>query len=162
MLCKEPRKDGSALVITPELSICGYGCLDAFLELDTEMHSWEVLQELLASEVCRGIIVDVGMPVRYKSVLYNCRVLFYNHRILYIRPKLSLANSGLFRGMYTLTRLAAVYLLTTVRDEIFHALAGIWSGASATTDQSPKGFHGSKDCAYWKMHIAGRRFHVGK
>ncbi len=39
------------------------------------------------------------MPVRFASCLYNCRVVFYNKRIIYIRPKLSLANDGLFREM---------------------------------------------------------------
>ncbi|KAI4208170.1 MAG: hypothetical protein LQ348_000309 [Seirophora lacunosa] len=92
---KKAKQDGARLIITPELSICGYDCLDAFLELDTTMHSWEVLAELLTK--CRDILVDVGMPVLHRTVLYNCRVLFYNGKILFIRPKMSLANDGLFR-----------------------------------------------------------------
>ncbi|KAL8963703.1 MAG: hypothetical protein Q9193_000071 [Seirophora villosa] len=94
---KKAKQDGARLIITPELSICGYDCLDAFLELDTTMHSWEVLAELLTK--CRDILVDVGMPVLHRTVLYNCRVLFYNGKILFIRPKMSLANDGLFREL---------------------------------------------------------------
>ncbi|KAL9022724.1 MAG: hypothetical protein Q9185_000154 [Variospora sp. 1 TL-2023] len=82
---KRAKQDGARLIITPELSVCGYDCLDAFLELDTTMHSWEVLAELLVE--CRDILVDVGMPILHRTVLYNCRVLFYNGKILFIRPK---------------------------------------------------------------------------
>lgn len=71
--------------ITTDHLYSGYDCLDAFLELDTTMHSWEVLAELLTK--CRDILVDVGMPVLHRTVLYNCRVLFYNGKILFIRPK---------------------------------------------------------------------------
>ena len=93
----QAKKDGASLLITPELSISGYDCLDAFQELDTERHSWEVLAGLLTE--CTDILVDVGMPVQHKNVLYNARVVFYNRQILYVRPKMSLANDGLFREM---------------------------------------------------------------
>lgn len=36
-------------------------------------------------------------PVYYKNTRYNCRVIFYNGRVLLIRPKLHLANSGNYR-----------------------------------------------------------------
>ena len=96
---KKAKNGGSCLIITPELSICGYSCLDAFLEPDTELHSWEVLHELMTNDDCQNIIVDVGMPVRYASCLYNCRIVFFNQKILYVRPKSALANSGNFREM---------------------------------------------------------------
>lgn len=82
-----------------ELSICGYSCLDAFLEKDTTTHSWEVLKDLLEHDDCQDILLDVGMPVMHRSALYNCRVILRNKKILYIRPKMSLANDGLFREM---------------------------------------------------------------
>lgn len=63
------------------------------------MHSWEVLKDLLEHDECQDILLDVGMPVMHRSALYNCRVLLRNKKILYIRPKISLANDGLFREM---------------------------------------------------------------
>jgi len=36
-------------------------------------------------------------PVVHKDVKYNCRVFFYNQKILLIRPKLYLANDGNYR-----------------------------------------------------------------
>lgn len=96
---RKAKKDGSSLIITPELSICGYSCLDAFLEKDTTLHSWEVLRDLIEHDDCQDILLDVGMPVLHLSCLFNCRVLVRNRKILYIRPKMSLANDGLFREM---------------------------------------------------------------
>ena len=93
------KQDGSKLVITPELSLCGYDCLDAFLEQDTTTHSFEILADLIVHPSCQDIIVDVGLPVFHNGCLYNARLVFYQKKILYIRCKMSLANDGLFREM---------------------------------------------------------------
>ncbi|KAK9509611.1 hypothetical protein O3M35_006883 [Rhynocoris fuscipes] len=81
----------------PELEICGYTCEDHFLEEDTVLHSWEVLLSIMTSPISQNIIVDVGMPVMYKHCIYNCRVIFYNKKILLIRPKLLLCDDGNYR-----------------------------------------------------------------
>ncbi|KAL8946231.1 MAG: hypothetical protein Q9222_007346 [Ikaeria aurantiellina] len=91
----DARKQGAKLLITPELSITGYDCLDEFLQFEITRHSWEVLGQLL--EQCTDIILDVGMPVFHRTSLYNARLIFYNKTILGIRPKISLAMDGLFR-----------------------------------------------------------------
>lgn len=85
--------------IGPELEITGYGCLDHFLESDTDLHSWESLFMILENPVCKDILLDIGMPVSHRSVRYNCRVISYNKEILLIRPKLHLANDGNYREM---------------------------------------------------------------
>jgi NAD+ synthase (glutamine-hydrolysing) len=38
------------------------------------------------------MLIDIGMPVKHKNLLYNRRVISYNKKIYLIRPKLSLAN----------------------------------------------------------------------
>ena len=65
-------------ICTPNSDFSGYSCADHFYESDTVLHSWEVLVELLCNRACYGIIVDVGMPVRHKNVLYNCRIILLN------------------------------------------------------------------------------------
>jgi NAD+ synthase (glutamine-hydrolysing) len=75
----------------------GYGCLDHFLENDTYVHSWEMLCHIIAHPDCQDILLDIGMPVRHRSVYYNCRVIVYNKFIYLIRPKLWLANDGNYR-----------------------------------------------------------------
>lgn len=93
------KERGSKLRVGPELEITGYGCLDHFLEGDTIMHSWEVLAKILQSPETMGIILDVGMPVIHKNVIYNCRIIIYDGRILFIRPKMWMANDGNYREL---------------------------------------------------------------
>lgn len=69
-------------------------CEDHFNEYDTVIHSWQVICELLESRVTDGILCDIGMPVMHKNVLYNCRVLLLDSKVVAIRPKLNLADGG--------------------------------------------------------------------
>jgi NAD+ synthase (glutamine-hydrolysing) len=96
---KEAKAAGASLRVGPELEITGYGCLDHFLESDTDLHSWESLVHILQDPVCTDILLDIGMPVSHKNVRYNCRIISFNKEILLIRPKLSLANDGNYREM---------------------------------------------------------------
>lgn len=90
---------GAKLRVGPELEITGYGCFDHFLEGDTVLHSWQVLAQILESDATHGIVCDIGMPVLHRSTLYNCRVLCLDGKILFIRPKMHLANDGNYREM---------------------------------------------------------------
>lgn len=90
---------GATLRVGPELEIPGYGCYDHFLEGDTVLHSWEVLAKILSSGDAMGIICDIGMPVVHKNVIYNCRVIIHDGKILLIRPKMWLANDGNYREL---------------------------------------------------------------
>lgn len=93
------KEKGAALRVGPELEICGYGCLDHFAENDLYDNCWKMYSRLLTDETTFGIILDIGMPVIHKSVKYNCRMMSYNGKILFIRPKLYLANDGNYREM---------------------------------------------------------------
>jgi hypothetical protein len=46
---------------TLKADICGYGCLDHFLENDTYVHSWEMLCRIISHEDCQDILLDIGM-----------------------------------------------------------------------------------------------------
>ncbi|CAD6906105.1 unnamed protein product [Tilletia controversa] len=74
-------------------------CFDHFLEGDTELHSWQVLCQILKSDATKGIICDIGMPIQHRSTLYNCRVLVLDSKILFIRPKMWMANDGNYREL---------------------------------------------------------------
>ncbi|GAB1518192.1 glutamine-dependent NAD(+) synthetase [Rhizoctonia solani] len=93
------KERGATLRVGPELEIPGYGCLDHFLEGDTVLHSWEILGRIIESEVVRGILCDIGMPVVHKNVLYNCRIIVHDGKIVLIRPKMWLANDGNYREL---------------------------------------------------------------
>ncbi|KRX03657.1 Carbon-nitrogen hydrolase [Pseudocohnilembus persalinus] len=91
-------KDNNCTIrVGPELEIPGYGCEDHFLEMDTISHSWEVLGEILKSDLTDNMLVDLGMPVYHRSSLFNCRILCLNKQIVLIRPKIFLADSGNYR-----------------------------------------------------------------
>lgn len=80
-----------------ELEICGYDCLDHHLEGDTSTHSFEVLADIISDPICEDMLIDLGLPVRHRNVRYNCRVLCTYKHIYMIRPKMSLAQDGLYR-----------------------------------------------------------------
>lgn len=61
----DAHRQGAKLLITPELSISGYDCLNEFLQLDATRDSWEVPEELLTE--CIDIICDVGMVSSFPS-----------------------------------------------------------------------------------------------
>ncbi|XP_059618626.1 glutamine-dependent NAD(+) synthetase [Phlebotomus argentipes] len=93
----EAKEMGATYRTGPELEICGYSCEDHFLEPDTFLHSWEVLLELLTSSHTQNILIDVGMPIQHRNVAYNCRVTFFNKKILLIRPKMQNCDDGCYR-----------------------------------------------------------------
>lgn len=53
-----------------------------------------MLGKILQSDVAKGIICDIGMPISHKSSNYNCRVIICNGKIAMIRPKMWMANDG--------------------------------------------------------------------
>ena len=56
---KEAKAKGAKYRTGPELEITGYSCEDHFLESDTLLHSWQVLETLLEHPECQGILVKV-------------------------------------------------------------------------------------------------------
>ncbi|KAF2786729.1 glutamine-dependent NAD(+) synthetase with GAT domain-containing protein [Melanomma pulvis-pyrius CBS 109.77] len=102
------REAGATLRTGPELEISGYSCLDHFLERDTFHHSCEVLAKIVENPVCKGMLIDVGMGVRHRNIRYNCRVLCTYRHIYCIRPKMALANDGMYREARYFTAWAKV------------------------------------------------------
>ncbi|KAI0125583.1 carbon-nitrogen hydrolase [Xylariales sp. AK1849] len=93
------KAKGARLRVGPELEICGYGCLDHFIEQDVFLHCWEMMRRILLDESCYGILLDIGMPIQHRNQRFNCRVLCLDGKILMIRPKMFLANDGNYREM---------------------------------------------------------------
>ncbi|CCF58117.1 hypothetical protein KAFR_0D04690 [Kazachstania africana CBS 2517] len=93
------KEKGARLRVGPELEITGYGCLDHFLENDVCLHSWEMYAQIIKNPKTHGLLLDIGMPVLHKNVRYNCRLLSLDGKILFIRPKMWLANDGNYREM---------------------------------------------------------------
>ncbi|OAL53871.1 putative glutamine-dependent NAD(+) synthetase [Pyrenochaeta sp. DS3sAY3a] len=93
------KERGARFRTGPELEITGYGLLDHFLESDTYLHAWEQMAIILEDTSIHGIVCDIGLPIMHRNNRYNCRVIILDGKILFIRPKLFLANDGNYREM---------------------------------------------------------------
>lgn len=51
----------------------------------------------MKSHSSQNMLIDVGMPIMHRNVSYNCRVVFYNKKILLIRPKMIVCDDGCYR-----------------------------------------------------------------
>jgi NAD+ synthase (glutamine-hydrolysing) len=49
----------------------------------------------------RNILLSAAVfrPVVHKNVIYNCRIIIHNQKILLIRPKMWMANDGNYREL---------------------------------------------------------------
>jgi NAD+ synthase (glutamine-hydrolysing) len=92
----DATKNGAIYRVGPELEICGYSVEDGFYDEDTVFHCWKSLLVILEQTKDCELVIDVGMPVHFRS-LYNCRVICYKGRVLFIRAKTSLAKDGIYR-----------------------------------------------------------------
>lgn len=118
---KLAKAAGATFRTGPELEVTGYGCLDHFLEMDTYLHSFEMLAKVITHPECQDILLDIGMPVLHKQMRLNCRVICLNSHILLIRPKLWLANDGNYREMryftpWTARKVEEYYLPDTISE----------------------------------------------
>lgn len=94
---REAKAKGARLRVGPELELCGYSCEDHFLELDLYRHCNESLCRLLSSDVTCDILCDIGCPFLFNGVRYNCKVYCLDKKIVFIRPKMALAEDGNYR-----------------------------------------------------------------
>ena len=90
---QEAQKNNVALLCLPELCITGYGCEDMFLSTWLCKTAQTKLIELLPFTT--GLTTCLGLPVRFKSQVYNCIAIVKNKRILGIYAKHNLANDGI-------------------------------------------------------------------
>ena len=80
------------ILCLPELCLTGYTCEDLFLSNWLSEEAWQHLLPL--KEVCDGITVSIGLPVKYHGVTYNGACVISNKKILGITLKQNLAKDG--------------------------------------------------------------------
>ncbi len=86
------KKNKVDILCLPELCITGYGCEDQFLSDWLWQKSADQLPKII--DACDGLLVAVGLPLKYNQKLYNCSCLIDNKKIVGIRAKQFLANDG--------------------------------------------------------------------
>ena len=87
------RSEGVSVLCLPELCITGYGCEDAFLAPGVQKLAWQMLEEI--EPHTRGVVVAVGLPVRFESAVYDAAALLVDGRIAGVVCKQHLAGEGI-------------------------------------------------------------------
>ena len=87
------RAAGVAVLCLPELCITGYGCEDAFFAPGVQRMALDVLAEIVPHT--GGIVVAVGLPLRFESGLYDTAALVADGRLAGIVCKQHLAGDGI-------------------------------------------------------------------
>ena len=87
---------GAELAVFPELCLTGYTCADLFhqkLLLDkAEEQLFRIAQAMKDS----SMVMALGLPVRFRSRLFNCAALLQRGQVLCLTPKLHLPNQREF------------------------------------------------------------------
>ncbi len=78
---------GDALVVFPELGLCGYTIRDLVLDHHLLESCEDALSQLLDASSERRPLAVVGMPVRVGGGIYNCAVAIQRGRVLGVIPK---------------------------------------------------------------------------
>src|SRR4051812_12052524 len=86
------RNEGVSLLCLPELCLTGYGCEDAFYAPTTTALALQSLEEILPQT--QGILVTLGLPLRFDSQLYNTSCLVGNGTLFGFVAKQFLARDG--------------------------------------------------------------------
>jgi NAD+ synthase (glutamine-hydrolysing) len=87
------KAQGATVVCLPELSICGYGCEDAFHSPGLHEMSWAQLGKI--ARVTKGMIVTVGLPVVYHNAIFDAAAMIVDGEIRGLVGKRYLAGDGL-------------------------------------------------------------------
>lgn len=86
-LLERADAQGDALVVFPELCLCGYTVRDLVLDHHLLEACEDALVELLDASAERAPLAVVGMPVRTASGVYNAAVAIQRGRVLGVVPK---------------------------------------------------------------------------
>ncbi|MCC8023270.1 MAG: NAD(+) synthase [Clostridiales bacterium] len=95
-IARAASAQGNRVLVTPELSLCGYTCADLFFQ-DSLLEACEEALGLILEETARlELAIVVGMPLRVRSRLLNCAVVLYRGNILGAVPKEYVVNYNEF------------------------------------------------------------------
>ena len=90
---KKSIKNNIEILCLPELSITGYGCQDLFFA------KWVIkkakLRLIEVQKLCNNITVIIGLPIKYKSEIYNACCIIKNKKIKGFFIKSNLPNDGI-------------------------------------------------------------------
>lgn len=153
-LAQQATQAGAALLITPELSLCGYPPEDLALRSDFYDENARVLADL-ASRLPPDLAVVVGYPLREGERFYNAAALLRSGGIAAIYRKQILPNHSVFDEVRTFVAgdEARVFDCAGLRFGI-NICADIWEAGTAT--------QASEAGAQILLVLNASPFHAGK
>ena len=91
-LLSKSHRQGDALVVFPELGLCGYTVRDLVLDHHLLEACERALAVILEASLELSPLAVVGMPLRVGSGVYNCAIALQHGRVLGVVPKAYLPN----------------------------------------------------------------------
>ena len=91
--------DEVAVLVFPELGVCGYSCADLFAQERLLSDTEAAVKQILSATAKNPVLLAIGAPVRLAGRLYNCALLLKDGKILGIVPKTYLPNAAEFYEM---------------------------------------------------------------
>ncbi len=95
-LLERSHAQGDAMVVFPELGLCGYTARDLLLDHHLLDACERALGRIVEASRARAPLVAIGMPLRVGSGVYNVAVALQRGRVLGVVPKAYLPNSREF------------------------------------------------------------------
>ena len=89
---QKATRDGVRLLVFPELYLSAYTCGDLFLQCTLQDACKDALLTLCKETEGTDIVVCIGVPLVWKTRLYNCAAVLQNGQILAVIPKTYLPN----------------------------------------------------------------------
>ena len=93
---READRNGTAVVLFPELAITAYTCGDLFYQEHLYQNNLKGLQEIIRQSADIEAVIITGFYLRLSDSLYNCAAVIQHGNLLGIVPKMFLPNSKEF------------------------------------------------------------------
>jgi NAD+ synthase (glutamine-hydrolysing) len=103
LLMKQAAAMNAAMVLFPELGLSAYSCEDLFHQKALLEACLQGLEQIVQATREIPVLTVVGLPLRVKSLLFNCAAVIEKGRILGIVPKTYLPN---YREFYEMRQFA--------------------------------------------------------
>ena len=93
---KAAAKNGTTVIVFPELSITGYTCGDLFFQESLQHEAQQQLISIIKQTAKLGSLIFVGLPVPRTEGIYNCAAAICNGQLLALYAKSFLPNYSEF------------------------------------------------------------------
>lgn len=93
---KTAVENGAVIAVLPELSITAYTCSDLFLQQAMLDKAEQCVRMIIEKTEDLNILSVFGVPVRYRSSLYNCAAVVCRGELLGLVPKINIPNYSEF------------------------------------------------------------------